>query len=111
MTTPPIPMLLWNVVDELTYSNYAHNRLQSPQISLDRMARVYGMDKVRLMEQRFQREHPEMEPEPLSAAEVMAGELPIGVESTNPGAGPTFAEVMAVDDECGACHQTPCICD
>lgn len=102
----------WHAVhDELNYRSYRENRLRSPQVAPTRWNSIYGADYTAAMEQRFQREHPEPEPEPLSAAEVMAGELPIGVESTNPGAGPTLAEVLVVDDECGGCHQTPCMCD
>lgn len=44
------------LVSDLTYLNYAHNRRISPDVSPERWARIYGADKVNSMEARFQSE-------------------------------------------------------
>jgi len=53
------------IVDHLTYINYCHNRRQSPRTPLSAWAKVFGEEKVRYYESRFQAE---TKPEPTEAA-------------------------------------------
>jgi hypothetical protein len=43
------------VVDDLTYRNYVHNRQISPHISVERWTKAYGPNTA-AMEERFQRD-------------------------------------------------------
>lgn len=43
------------IVSELTYINYAHNRSISPEVSPERWTKVYGA-RAQAMEERYQRE-------------------------------------------------------
>ncbi len=47
---------LAELIDELTYRNYAHNRRISPNVSPERWAKSYG-PTVAALEERFLREH------------------------------------------------------
>jgi hypothetical protein len=51
------------MIDELTYINYRHNRELSPQISVERWAAIYG-PKSEYMETRYQRERSVSSPLP-----------------------------------------------
>lgn len=44
-----------DLIDELTYTNYAHNRRISPHISPERWARIYP--NAEAMERRFKTEN------------------------------------------------------
>ena len=47
------------ILDELTYINYAHNRLLAPDISPKEWANIFGQKPVERMEQRLKEEHNE----------------------------------------------------
>jgi len=49
---------LTELIDELTYRNYEHNRRISPHVSPKRWAKSYG-PSTEAMEERFQREQSE----------------------------------------------------
>ncbi len=49
---------LTELIDELTYRNYEHNRRISPHVTPERWAKSYG-PTVAAMEERFQREQSE----------------------------------------------------
>lgn len=62
-------MTILELVDELTYRNYAHNRRISPGVTPERWAKAYGPTAA-AMEARYQRELDE-----LLAKEVIGAEL------------------------------------
>lgn len=47
--------LVWDVLDNLTYASYRSNRLDNPEVTVERWTKLYGSDTPR-MEERFQAE-------------------------------------------------------
>lgn len=91
-----------SLIDELAYRNYAVNRQRIRSFNAAAWRKVYG-PQADLFAQRYASEHPEPTPRE-SAAEIMDGERPIGVQSANLAAGPTLGEVLAEDDAESAGH-------